>query len=141
MGISLRACLAGSALALLAAGCPTIDLGEEPVSPGSCRPDPAYYRDVVWPEYIAPADEARSCVAAGGCHQQENGRSALRLSVAEPIDHDGNYNVVTRFLNCASPDASSLLTKPLSGVDVHGGGDLLDPGSMPEQIFLDWFAL
>jgi hypothetical protein len=118
-----------------------VDLGETPVSPGACRPDPAYYRDTIWPEMIAPGDTARSCVSQGGCHQLENGRSAFRVSVSEPIDHDSNYNVVTRFLNCGTPEASPLLTKPLSGVDPHGGGDLITPGSNVEGDFLMWFAL
>lgn len=128
-------------LSIALAGCPTVDLGEMPVSPGACRPDPAYYRDVIWPEVLAPSDTARSCVSQGGCHQLENGRSAFRVSVGTPIDHDSNYNVVTRFLNCGTPEASSLLTKPLSGVDSHGGGDLFAPGSETEQVFLMWFDL
>jgi hypothetical protein len=125
----------------LAAGCPTVDLGDAPVAPGSCRPDPGYFRDVIWPEMLAPADQERSCVAEPGCHRQEDGRSALRL-IAEPMtpaDHDDNYDVVTAFLNCGSPGASALLTKPESGTDSHGGGDLFDPGSEPSTAFLGWF--
>jgi hypothetical protein len=56
------------------------------------------------------------------------------------VDHDSNYNVVSRFLNCGTPEASSLLTKPLSGVDPHGGGDLFAPGSQTEADFLNWFS-
>lgn len=136
-----KSLLALATCALWATGCPTVDLGENPVSPGSCRPDVAYYRDVVWPEFLAPADQARSCVAASQCHRAEDGRSALRLNASEPIDHDGNYDVATRFLNCGAPEASSMLTKPLDGVDPHGGGELFQPGSGPEATFLEWFAL
>ena len=127
--------------ALAGTGCPTVDLGETPVSPGSCRPDATYFSDVMWPEFFAPADEALSCVAAGGCHRAEDGRSALRLESAEPIDQARNYDVVTRFLNCGAPEASSALTKPLDGVDPHGGGDLFGSGSGPESTFLQWFEL
>lgn len=127
------------ASALLAA-CPTVDLGDTPVSPGSCRPDMAYFEDVIWPQFIAPANEAQSCVAEGGCHQLENGRSAFRVSVNPPIDFAANYNVTTRFLNCGTPQSSPLLTKPVGGVDSHGGGDLFAPGSEPELVFLDWFV-
>jgi len=133
--------LAVIAGAAIAAGCPTVDLGETPVSPGSCRPDPAYYRDVMWPEFFDPPDAARSCVAEGGCHRLEDGRSALRLDTGDPVDHNRNYDVVTRFLNCGAPEASSALTKPLGGVDPHGGGDLFGRGEDPEVTFLQWFAL
>ena len=124
------------------AGCPTVDLGDSPVVPGSCRPDPAYYEETIWPQMIAPGAAAQSCVSEAGCHQRSNGRSALRLITGEPLaasDHRANYDVVTRFLNCGSPEASSLLTKPLSGVDPHGGGDLFAPGSAQEMVFLQWF--
>jgi len=125
--------------AVAGAGCPTVDLGDTPVSPGSCRPDPSYYRDVIWPDFIAPPDDARSCVAASGCHRIEDGRSALRLTT-DPVDDNRNYDNFTRFLNCGAPEASPALTKPLSGVDPHGGGDLFSSGSDPETTFLEWFA-
>jgi len=127
--------------ALSGAGCPTVDLGETPVSPGACRPDPAYFADVMWPEFFSPADQTVSCVGDSGCHRVEDGRSALRFATSEPIDFDGNYDVVIRFLNCAAPEASAALTKPEGGVDPHGGGDLFQPGSGPEATFLQWFAL
>jgi hypothetical protein len=136
-----KSLLALMTCAVSGTGCPTVDLGETPVSPGDCRPDLAYYEDVMWPEFFAPADDTVSCVAAGGCHRVEDGRSALRLSTSEPVDHGGNYDVVTRFLNCGAPEASSALTKPLDGVDPHGGGELFQRGSGPEATFLEWFAL
>jgi hypothetical protein len=124
------------ALALLAAlaGCPTIDLGDPPVAPGSCRPDPGRFREEgtgIWDVALAPADPARSCIAGSGCHAQATGRSALRL-IDKPRDEmtdadwAQNYEVVTRFLNCSTPEASSLITKPSSGGDPHAGGDLWD---------------
>jgi len=95
----------------------------------------------MWPGFFAPSDEARSCIDAAGCHRVEDGRSALRLVTTEPIDHRRNYEVVARFLNCGAPEASSALTKPLGGVDPHGGGELFASGSEPEETFLGWFAL
>ena len=124
-------------LALLA-GCPTVDLGELPVSPGACRPDPVYFEENIWPLFIDTGD-TKSCVEEGGCHQLENGRSAFRVSVGANLDLTANYNVVSRFLNCGTPSASPILTKPLSGVDSHGGGDLFGNGDANVQIFLDWF--
>jgi hypothetical protein len=136
--ISLR--LSAALAAFTLAGCPTVDLGENPPDPGRCRPDFAYYRDIIWPEFLAPTEPARSCVDAAGCHQRDNGRSALRLVVNEPIDHNSNYQVVTRFLNCGTPEASSLLTKPLTGLDPHGGGDLFDASDPAYDVFLLWFT-
>src|SRR5690606_27316429 len=44
------------------AACPTVDLGETPVSPGACRPDPAYFEEVIWPEFIDTGDALTSFV-------------------------------------------------------------------------------
>ena len=134
------ALLALALCSVLATGCPTVDLGETPAEPGSCRPDRAYFENTMWPEFFAPADEARSCVDEAACHRIEDGRSALRFET-NPLDQNRNYDVVTRFLNCGAPEASSALTKPLDGVDPHGGGELFGAGSAPEETFLEWFAL
>ncbi|RMH44695.1 MAG: hypothetical protein D6689_01830 [Deltaproteobacteria bacterium] len=128
--------------AAFAAGCPTVDLGQEPPAPALCRPDRAYFDTELWPNLIAAPDAPYNCVAAGGCHERASGRSALRLIVNDPPspgDLQQNYDVVTRFLNCGTPGASPFLTKPLAGVDPHGGGDLIEPGSMAEEIFCAWF--
>jgi hypothetical protein len=144
LGRVLGSALPG-ALGLLAllplAGCPTVDLGDTPPDIGQCRPDRQYYIDVIWPRYLAPAAPARSCVAASGCHEAQTGRSALRLSTAAPVDHDRNYQVVTRFLNCSTPTASELLTKPLAGIEAHQGGDLFPSAADPAVIdFEGWFT-
>ncbi len=137
----VRAVLAG-VLLLSLTGCPTVDLGEEPPPPGLCRPDVGYYQDVIWVEIINSPDTAINCVGESGCHQRANGRSALRLITGASLsqsDHTQNYEVVTRFLNCGTPGASTFLTKPISGVDPHGGGDLFGPGAMIEDLFCGWF--
>jgi len=132
-----RACVLALALGLL--GCPTVDLGDSPVAPGSCRPSRAYFETMIWPEYIAPADTSRSCVDEAGCHRQSDGRSSYRLAT-DPVDMSANYEATTRFLNCGSPTASSLLTKPLTGTDSHGGDDLFNMSSPSYTVFLDWFS-
>jgi hypothetical protein len=125
-------------IALLSA-CPTVDLGDQPPDPEPCRPDMQYFHDHIWPEYLAPADASKSCVANAGCHQISTGRSALRLQT-DPVDDVQNYQVVTVFLNCSTPEASPLLTKPLKGGDPHGGGDLFLTTSDPAVVsFLTWF--
>lgn len=129
--------LATTAAALTLPGCPTVDLGETPPDPPTCNADGLYYEQTIWPQYLAPAETATSCVGQAGCHRLEDGRSGLRLHT-DPVDHEANLQIVVRFLNCGSPDLSSLLTKPISGVDSHGGGDLFAPGSAQETTFLSW---
>ena len=131
LGTLLLAC----ALALLG-GCPTVDLGDQPPDPEQCRPDMQYFHDHIWPEYLAPADTAKSCVAKTGCHADS---TAYRL-VTSPVDDTANYQATSRFLNCSTPEASLLLTKPLVGGDPHGGGDIFASTSDPAvQVFLKWF--
>jgi hypothetical protein len=131
----------GGAVIFGAAGCPTVDLGEDLVEPGVCLPDPTYFRERIWPEYLAPPDAAKSCVMSSGCHSTQSGRSALRLET-DPDDaaQMRNYNVTVRFLKCASPSESPLLTKPLAGIETHGGGDIF-PNTMDPAVitFEDWF--
>ena len=125
-------------LALLG-GCPTVDLGDQPPDPALCTPPMQYFTDVIWPQYLAPSDAAKSCVANAGCHQAATGRSALRLETT-PVDDVRNYETVTRFLNCGSPDASLLLSKPIHGGDPHAGGDIFATSSDPAVVaFLGWF--
>ena len=132
-----RACIILSALATCL-GCPTVDLGETPVAPGSCRPSRPYFETVIWPEYLAPDNPAESCVGESGCHRRSDGRSSFRLAT-DPVDFQANYEVTTRFLNCGSAANSSMLTKPVSGQDAHGGGDLFGSGDPQFLTFLDWF--
>jgi len=98
-----------------------------------------YFHDVIWPQYLAPADTSKSCVSQAGCHQAANGRSALRLQT-DPVDDLQNYQNVIRFLNCGTPEASALLSKPLAGGDPHAGGDIFANTSDPAVVaFLGWF--
>ncbi len=132
-----------SVAALALSGCPTVDLGDVPPDPNVCRPDRGYYEDEIWPNYLAPSAPTNSCVAQAGCHAATNGRSALRLDTSNPPDHSQNYGAVTRFLNCNTPDASGLFTKPLSSEDTHGGGDILVVGDPLDDaaiaVFRGWF--
>lgn len=135
----VRASAGIAVVALGLAGCPNVDLGDEPPNPSACRPDFQYYKDHIWPEFLAPADTTKSCVSQSGCHQTATGRSALRLET-NPVDDARNYQTVTFFLNCTTPEASLLLGKPLLGADPHGGGDLFPNTSDPAVVtFLGWF--
>lgn len=137
----MRVPLLVASIAAGSLGCPTVDLGDDPVDPGVCRPDPAYFEAEIWPKFLARSEPDKTCVGRSGCHGEADGRSALRLDAIEPIDYARNYQVTTRFLNCGTPAASSLLTKPVSGEDPHGGGDVFGASDPSVAIFTAWFAL
>jgi hypothetical protein len=127
---------------VLLAGCPTLDLGDVPMDIGTCTPDRLYFETVIWPEYLAPTDTARSCVAMGNCHNQDIGASSsYRLRTAMPIDFDDNYMATTRKLNCGTPTNSPLLTNPLAGEEAHPV-DIFPSTSDPAVVtFLNWPGL
>jgi hypothetical protein len=98
------------------------------------------FQDEIWPDTIAVADAQKSCVTISGCHARQNGRSALRLipMPQSPGDWQMNYDVVVRFLNCNTAEASSFVTKPASGGDPHAGGDLWPEAGDPTDKVITW---
>ncbi|HSR99849.1 MAG TPA: hypothetical protein VLM79_22500 [Kofleriaceae bacterium] len=122
---------------VLAAGCPTVDLGDTPTEIGLCNPAGGlqYFQDQIWPNYVVRADPMTSCNRAGSCHVAGgNG-----LDFPNPVDYPNAYKRAQLYLNCGTPGASLFLTKPLAGIDQHGGGDIFASGDPSVQIFLDWF--
>ncbi len=113
-------------IVLWLAACPTVDLGETPVTPPLCIPDLQTFTDTIWPVAVAPPETEKSCIGRSGCHAQANGSSALRLipNPASTTDYQTNLNVIARYLNCATPANSQFITKPEEGIDSHLGGDL-----------------
>jgi len=113
---------------LVLAGCPTIDLGDTPVTPPLCRPslDELKKPGGIWDLAVNPPDASKSCVAMSGCHAQATGRSALRLIPTPMTDADWEQNLdeIAQFLDCATPSASLFVTKPEAGVEAHLGGEL-----------------
>ena len=135
----MRVHLAITALALLA-GCPTVDLGDTPTDIGLCNPSGGldYFQNVIWPNYVRPTDSAKGCTRSGGCHNEAGG-NALSFKTQPAPDFPFNYRQAQVFLNCGTPTASQMLTKPLSGQEPHGGGDLITNSDPAYQMFLDWF--
>jgi hypothetical protein len=126
------------ALGLLGlAGCPTVDLGDVPTEIGLCNPSGGlqYFQDQIWPNYVVRSNPTTSC-ATVGCHiSGGNG-----LDFPAQVDYAAAYRRTQVYLNCGSPDASAFLTKPLAGIDPHGGGDIFPNEADPAvQIFLAWF--
>jgi len=119
------------------AGCPTVDLGDTPTEIGLCNPAGGvqYFQDQIWPKYIVRDGGKTSCTTAT-CHVGGgNG-----LDFPSPVDYPTAYRRTQIYLNCGSPEASQLLTKPLAGIDPHGGDDIFPNLNDPAvQIFLAWF--
>jgi len=128
-----------AALALCLGGCPTVDLGDTPTDINLCNPEGGidYFRDEVYPKFIRPQDST-GCTSQAGCHN-EGGGNALNFKTS-PQDDAFNFRQAQVFLNCGTPEMSQLLTKPLAGVDTHGGGNIYTSTSDAEvQVFLNWF--
>ena len=131
--------LALCAQAMLLGGCPTVDLGDTPQDIGLCNPAGGldYFTNEIWPNFVRPTDGTRGCTRAGGCHNEAGG-NALGFRT-NPVDMTFNYRQTQIYLNCGQPAASDLLTKPLAGIEAHGGGDLIPMGDPAEMVFLGWF--
>lgn len=126
-------------VAALLAGCPTVDLGDTPTDIGLCNPPGGfdYFEAEIWPSFVRPEDPTRGCTRTGGCHNEAGG-NALGFRT-NPLDMSFNYRQALLYLNCGQPGSSTLLTKPLAGIDPHGGGDLIQRGEDAETVFLGWF--
>jgi len=124
-------------LALLP-GCPTVDLGDTPTEIGLCNPPGGlpYFQDQIWPKYVVRGASDMGCAKAGSCHVA--GGNGLDFPM--PVDYPTAYKRSQIYLNCGTPSASPFLTKPLAGLDPHGGGDIFASDTDPAvQVFLDWF--
>jgi hypothetical protein len=136
-GTSAVAAWAGLLASLLATGCPTVDLGDTPTEIGLCNPPGGvqYFQDQIWPNFVLRNDPSIACTRPGSCHVAGgNG-----LDYPNPVDYPTAYRRSQFYLNCGTPMASQFLTRPMSGIDLHGGGDLFGPNDPPVQVFLDWF--
>ena len=124
-------------LTLAAAGCPTVELGDTPEDVGLCNPSGGlpYFQDVIWPMYVRPA-AANGCTKTG-CHGLGDGN--LLAYRVNPVDFPANYRATLVHLECGTPAMSAFLTKPLAGIEGHGGMDIFQPMAPEVMLFLDWF--
>jgi hypothetical protein len=125
-------------IALSASGCPTVDLGDTPPDIGACNPSKGidFFISDIEPKFFKLPDTANGCARSGSCHDQAHGLTLDRDPGTDAI----NYKITQTYLNCGQPAASLLLTKPLAGIEGHGGGDLFTSMSDPGvTTFLDWF--
>ena len=125
------------ACAIALCGCPTVDLGDEPPGVGVCNPMGGllYFQNEIVPNYLKLPDRTNGCGRSSSCHERAHG---VAFDLANPTS-SANYRVALAYLNCGQPRQSPLLTKPLTGEDGHGGGDLFDSNSAQFMTFLGWF--
>jgi hypothetical protein len=140
---ALRACCV-----FALAGCPTVDLGETPADIGVCNPNGgiAYFQSMIWPSYLhnpamtCGSSHTMSCdCARSGCHLAPGGAGGLGFGTNVPADFALDYQAAQQELDCTMPEASKLLTRPLAGVDPHGGQDIFAMSDPQYQLFLNWF--
>ena len=139
---SLRAALAVAAL-LGAAGCQTVDLGAPPADVNACEPSVQYFITNVWPMFLSMDYGGKHCFDSG-CHDLGS-RTPLTLtdisaSIATippppaplpnplPPDVEADYTQASQQMNCSDVADSKLLIFP-ENIQVHGGGQLIDPNS------------
>ena len=94
-----------------------------------------YFQNEIVPKYLKLADRTNGCGRSSSCHERAHG---VAFDLADPAS-SANYRVSLNYLNCGQPRQSPLLTKPLTGEDGHGGGDLFDSNSAQFMTFLGWF--
>jgi hypothetical protein len=147
--ILLAATLSG---AFAAPACGTVDVGPPTMPPMGCNGDPAFFVTDVWPKYLGPTP-GYNC-GQSNCHDATSGKSSFRLeAIADgppdpttpvaswPEDWRFDYASATRFLNCADPTSSRLLTKPTQDGVTHEGGTVVPAGgptSDAQTLFQTW---
>lgn len=133
------AAVLGSIALLATTGCPTVDLGDTPETIGRCNPrgGAEYFEAEIWPKFVRPTNTTNGCTKEGGCHIFGDG-NLLGYEV-NPVDFVANYRATLVHLDCGTPMRSPLLTKPLAGIEGHGGMDIFQMSAPEVQVFLDWF--
>jgi hypothetical protein len=133
--------VAVAAAALLgAAGCQTVDLGAPPADINACEPGQQYFVTNVWPMFLSMDYGGKHCYDSG-CHDLGS-RTPLTLTDISatiaglpspppnplPPDVLADYTQASQQMNCSDVADSKLLIFP-ENIQVHGGGQLIDPNS------------
>jgi hypothetical protein len=134
----LRALFAAAAL-LGAAGCQTVDLGAPPADVNASEPGIQYFASTVWPMFLAMDYGGKHCYDSS-CHDLGS-RTPLTLTDISselplpspppnplPPDLVADYTQASQQMNCSDVADSKLLIFP-ENIQVHGGGQLIDPSS------------
>jgi hypothetical protein len=132
-GRLLLASLLGTAL-----GCQTVDLGTPPADVNVCEPGPQYFVTTIWPMFLGQDYNGKHCFDST-CHGTlthmtltdiTNEIAKLPTPLPNPLPSDivDDYTQASQQMNCSDALDSRLLTFP-ENVQVHGGGELIDPSS------------
>jgi hypothetical protein len=125
-----------------AAGCDTVDLGAPPADVNLCEPGQQYFVTNVWPMFLGMTYNTKHCFDSS-CHGPgtltaltltDIGTEVTSLDLMMPLpnplpaDVVADYTQASRQMNCADAPDSKLLIFP-ENIQVHGGGQLIDPNS------------
>jgi len=128
-------------LLLVLAGCPTVDLGDQPAELPLCTPVKGYdyFVSDIWPKYIN--NTKKNCLDSmpGACHANTGGMMVLDPS-GPTMD---NFDKVRAELNCTLSTSSTFYEKPCGLTSHFGnmGGPIFNCPSDPEPTdFLAWFT-
>ena len=133
-----------SAALLLGAGCDTVDLGAPPADVNACMPGQMWFVDQIWPNFLGQDYNGKHCYDSA-CHGTGSKTPLTLVNPGEPAtfplpdDWANDYVQASQEMNCSDVLDSPLLLLP-EGVQVHGGGQLIDPNSqqaMDTQMLLE----
>lgn len=97
---------------------------------------PLFTRDVV------PVLSRLGC-SAGACHGKLAGQNGFKLSLRGYAPEQDFESLAresrSRRISLAAPESSLILLKA-TGAVAHRGGKLMEPGSRPYQLLVDWIA-
>ena len=127
--------------ALLATvGCQTVDLGAPPADVNICEPGQQYFVTTIWPMFLGQEYNGKHCFDSS-CHglgtltqmtltDITTEIAALPMPLPNPLPPDivDDYTQASQQMNCSDALDSRLLTFP-ENIQVHGGGELIDPSS------------
>jgi hypothetical protein len=136
---------AAAALGLSGAACDTVELGEPPADINACRPSQQFFIAEIWPNFLAKDYGGKHCYDST-CH---GALAPNALDLTDPMSVMGtiplmgvwatNYMTVTEEMNCSNVASSKLLTYP-GGINVHGGGKLIEPDGPEATLIKMWIS-
>jgi hypothetical protein len=142
--------MVAAALLCGALGCKTVDLGAPPADVNICEPGQQYFVTTVWPMFLGQTYNGKHCFDSS-CH----GLGTVTQMTLTDITSDiaalpippmplpnplpqailDDYTQASQQMSCSDVADSRLLTLP-ENIQVHGGGQLIDPSSMQAKDLL-----
>jgi hypothetical protein len=135
-----------AALALSGAACETVELGEPPADINACRPSQQFFAAEIGPNFLFKDYGGKHCYDST-CHGALAPNALdlvlpdLSIPAAIPLVNEwaADYMTVTEEMNCSNVASSKLLTYP-GGINVHGGGKLIEPDGPEATLIKMWIS-